>query len=269
MRKFAKHLLWRLAALTGAYRLGLRRGAVVVGLHRVAASKKPGGLDCSPHLFERLCRFLSRNFSVCSLPRLAAKLASGRPVGGLAALTFDDGYLDNLTVAAPILKKYRLPATFFITSSFADGKTIPLWDRQTNDPRPMLSWDEVRQLRDLGFDIGAHSRTHADLAWLPPSALQDEIVGSRQDIRDMLGRAPVSFAYPFGRRRNITSEGLEVVRESGYTCCCGLYGGINNPGTSPYRVRRIPFSDWYLSEAHFGGDLLLDACRAARKTRAN
>lgn len=263
-RKIAKDMLWRLASLAGAARQSCSRGALVVGLHRVAPSSRQGGLDCPPQLFDELCKFLARNFTVRSLPQLVRDLKAGRPVGGQAAVTFDDGYRDNLLVAVPILERYSIPATFFITSGFAGGNCAPAWDLKAKDPRPMLNWEDVQHLAARGYDIGGHTRTHPDLARLPLDALREEVLGCREDILAATGVAPVSFAYPFGGRENITREGVEVVRESGFACCCSLYGGMNQAGGSPFGIKRLPFSDWYLTGAHFGGDVLVTAFKENR-----
>ncbi|MEL6902834.1 MAG: polysaccharide deacetylase family protein, partial [Cyanobacteria bacterium J06606_4] len=65
--------------------------------------------------FEQHMQFLSEHRRVVSLDRLVQALEQGEPIRrGTVAITFDDGYLNNLTVAAPILARYGLPATFYL-----------------------------------------------------------------------------------------------------------------------------------------------------------
>lgn len=260
-RKRSKALLWRLASWGNAAHFAIHSGAVVAGLHRVAAPTREAGLDCPPALFEELCAFWARNFRVVSLPQLAADLREGRSVAGQLALTFDDGYKDNLDTAAPILQKYGLTATFFITSGFIDATAQPWWDQNAGDPRPILTWENIRQLSGMGFDIGAHTRTHPDLSTLPVEDIRSEVEGCRQDILNATGVCPISFAYPFGGERQITQQGRRIVQEAGFTCCCSLYGGITKNTDNPYEIKRIPVSDWYISGAHFGGDILIQALK--------
>jgi len=79
----------------------------------------------SPHAFERQMRFLSRHRCVISMTQLAEWLEAGRdPNAGTVVITFDDGYVDNLVTAAPILQKYGLPATLFLPTGYVDrGET--------------------------------------------------------------------------------------------------------------------------------------------------
>src|SRR6478609_724017 len=68
----------------------------------------------------------------------------------LVVLTFDDASKSHFTVARPLLQKYKFGATFFITEG---------WDFATNK-KDYLSWDEIKQLHDDGFEIGNHTRDH-------------------------------------------------------------------------------------------------------------
>lgn len=72
-------------------------------------------------IFERQMRFLSKQRRVVSLDNLIASLKSGDPLPrGTVAITFDDGYLDNLNVAAPILACYGLPAMLYLATDYVD-----------------------------------------------------------------------------------------------------------------------------------------------------
>lgn len=71
--------------------------------------------------FERQMRFISRHFQVLPLREAADLLSEGRLPQRACCITFDDGYADNLTVAAPILQRLGLPATIFVATSYLDG----------------------------------------------------------------------------------------------------------------------------------------------------
>jgi len=104
-------------------------GAVILMYHSVANGEVAQYIDPPNHLpsaeFERQMAFLSKERNVVSLNELVTQLeARQEPCAGTVCITFDDGYLDNLTVAAPILEKYRLPATLFLPTSYIDcGET--------------------------------------------------------------------------------------------------------------------------------------------------
>jgi peptidoglycan/xylan/chitin deacetylase (PgdA/CDA1 family) len=71
--------------------------------------------------FARACQWLASWFHVLPLDEAAALLQQGRLPSRALAITFDDGYADNRTVAAPLLKRHGLPCTFFVATGFLDG----------------------------------------------------------------------------------------------------------------------------------------------------
>jgi peptidoglycan/xylan/chitin deacetylase (PgdA/CDA1 family) len=100
-------------------------GAIILMYHSIAPDELAGVIDppnrMSPADFERQMRFLHAHRRVVSMTALAEQLEAGKtPDAGTVCITFDDGYLDNLTAAAPILDKYRLPATLFLPTAYID-----------------------------------------------------------------------------------------------------------------------------------------------------
>ena len=83
---------------------------------------------CVPlHAFERQMRFLHEHYTPVSLDQVVAWIIGGHPIPPRAvAVTFDDGYQDNYSNAFPILKKYRIPATFYVTAGCVDADEV-LW----------------------------------------------------------------------------------------------------------------------------------------------
>lgn len=135
--------LWSLrrdAASVAAYWSGLGRafelvaqptGAIILMYHSVAADDAAKFIDppnrLSPRMFERQMEFLSRYRQVVPLSQVVEQIVFGSaPPAGTVCITFDDGYLDNLTVAAPILEKYRLPATLFLATGYV-GRGETQW----------------------------------------------------------------------------------------------------------------------------------------------
>jgi peptidoglycan/xylan/chitin deacetylase (PgdA/CDA1 family) len=115
------------------------------------------------------------------------------------AITFDDGFTNFLTEAAPLLLAHNLPATLFVVSGHV-GETNA-WRGKT-DPGiptlPLLDWDALGRLAEQHVALGAHTHTHRRLPGLPHSELQDELEGSVETIRTKTGHTPTTFAYPYG-----------------------------------------------------------------------
>lgn len=96
--------------------------------------------------FEQIVRFIARHFTVLRADDAAAALARGALPPAAACITFDDGYADNATVAAPILRRHGVPATFFVSTGYIDG------GRMWND----TVIEAVRAAPDGELDWSAH-----------------------------------------------------------------------------------------------------------------
>ena len=110
----------------------MSRRLLVLGYHNIEPTYAFHGTtpEAGRRGFERQVRFLRRWANVVPLRSALADLAAGRPLPPRAvALTFDDGYLDNATVAAPVLHAAGLPASFFLVPGFLSD-TAPVWWEQ-------------------------------------------------------------------------------------------------------------------------------------------
>lgn len=181
----------------------------------------------------------------------------GRPVGGTLSITFDDGFRDNFEVAAPILRRHRLPATFFVTASYIGSVRSAPWEGEGAAAERWMTWDQLRTLQSQGFEIGAHTLNHGDLARATHDLAGREIAGSRTILEEGLGVPVDHFAYPFGGPGNVTGEVRDLVREAGFRSCSSCHGGVNRDDADPFHLRRIPITGWYPSPYHLGMSLAL------------
>lgn len=109
-------------------------------------------------------------------------------------LTFDDGWADALTVAAPVLRELRIGATFFV----CPGNWGNTEDSGYSPEGRVLTLEEAGELHELGFDLGAHSMTHPDLVECDDDELRAELHDSKVAVEAITGRPCTEFAYPFG-----------------------------------------------------------------------
>ena len=230
----------------------LRNAALVVAFHRVQKTDPTDSLSIDPETFERHCRFYQRYFRVVPLREIVSRLERRLPLDRHLAITFDDGYRDNFENARPVLETLSLPATFFVVSDWIGSNVVPWWDRARGACHPWMNWDQVRALHRSGFEIGAHTSTHVDLGKVRPAYAREQVLGARLELERQLDTAIESFAYPYGGRQHLTEANREVVRNAGFRCCCSGYGGINQVGTDPFALNRVPVSPWYASPHHFG-----------------
>ncbi len=156
-------------------------------------------------------------------------------------LTFDDGYKDN----AAALTQAGLPATVFVVTAQVGGTNA--WDREGRlAGRALLDWDEARQLRSAGVEIGAHSRTHPSLPDVDVERLAHEVCGALADLQRELGPGAYSFAYPHGR---FDARTQEQVAAAGFSAACCSRGGVNDAAVGQFELRRVEIkgTDSFLS----------------------
>ncbi len=110
-----------------------QRALTVVGYHRVtrnelaAEDSAPLGMFVTEETFGRQIEFLKANYEILGLPELQALCEAGRPLPRRAChITFDDGWRDNYTVAFPILRSQRVPATVLVVTDYI-GTEKPFW----------------------------------------------------------------------------------------------------------------------------------------------
>src|ERR1700693_3674727 len=116
--KRVKGAIGHAAGFAGVFARGFRSKMVIVAFHRVNDGMPEDGLTCSSAKFEKFCRFFRSHFRVIPLWEQVAGRDGTQALGGTLSITLDDGYRDNFEVAAPILRKLDLPATFFVTTGF-------------------------------------------------------------------------------------------------------------------------------------------------------
>lgn len=256
LRRTTKEMLGRIAGMAGMYSRRFRSQMTIVAFHRVTDVIESDGLTCSPEVFEEFCKFFERYFEVMPLGRQIEACAAGADLGGTLAITFDDGYADNAEVAAPILQRLKLPATFFVTSGFVDSPVVAPWDAKLKAGVDWMTWKQLRTLRDNGFEIGNHTETHIDMGTAEPSVVRAELASSRAKLVEELGIDTRLFAYPFGGRQNISPRSRDLVREAGFSCCLSCFGGVNPSHPDPFELNRIGIAEWFASPDQFGYELL-------------
>jgi hypothetical protein len=241
---------------SGLYRLWWRHKAVVVVFHRVNDAYPDDPITCSSQDFARYSRFFARFFDVIPLSELLQRVESGIEISPSLTITFDDGYRGNATTAAPILERHGLRGCFFVTTQFIGTNYVPWWDRDLNIETMWMTWDQVRALRDAGHEIGSHTETHVDLGTVGCDEARREIQGANERLKKELGLSLGLFAYPFGRKRNMSEQNQSLPKELGLRCSLSAHGGLVHRGDDPFRLTRVNISGWFASPYQFGFELI-------------
>jgi len=105
--------------------------------------------------------------------------------------------------------------------------------------RRFLNWDEAREMKRAGMEIGSHTHSHQVLSQLKPERQLEELSISRAILKQQLGAETNVVAYPVGSRTSFNRETQRMAREAGYRCAFSHHGGRNVRGEiSPYDVKR-------------------------------
>lgn len=229
--------------------------------------------------FEAQLEHLRAHYKVLPLEEALDRQEAGDLPPNSVALTFDDGFLNNKTIAAPLLERYEMPATIFVVTDLLGTEHVPWPDRlhlaisETSEPRlvtgiadlgtvslatteeknaalarllgwlksaahatrtdylarwvealvgdapldpgpfRLMDWEDAKALQEGGLiQIAPHTRTHPILSTLPDEAVEPEIRGSRDAIRERLGIKPRVFAYPNGRKQDYDERSIAAVK---------------------------------------------------------
>jgi peptidoglycan/xylan/chitin deacetylase (PgdA/CDA1 family) len=227
--------------LQRARRVQSGRGwATILVFHTLSQAYAHDGITMSPRLFGAIARMLRDRYEVISVTDLVTRLGSERALTGReVVITFDDGYLDNYELAAPILSDLGLPACFYLTAGFIGNDRQFPWDAQKGRRTVMMSWDQAREMYRMGFEIGCHTWNHPDLGTEPIASASREVGDARAKLEDEIGARVVHYAYPFGGARNIRPEWTDAIRDAGFVSNGSCHGGQVHAGDDPLRLARV------------------------------
>jgi peptidoglycan/xylan/chitin deacetylase (PgdA/CDA1 family) len=282
----ALHSVFSISGAGSLTRAKLRRHLLVLCYHGVVANEPKDrfgyGNTVSIEEFRNHLRLLARHFHPVTMADVIADRSSGRGLpDGAALVTFDDGYRNNLTHAAPVLREARIPCVFHVSTAYIGTRNI-LWtdevigriiafpgaklplpgeakeqdlpqdlparravalrikerckrlDREvvsawleklrslSDEPRPnpelydFMTWDEVRELRSQGFDIGSHTVSHPILTRISPGDLAWELSESKRTIEREVNAPCEAIAYPNGGAADVSESVFAATRNAGY-----------------------------------------------------
>ncbi len=212
----------RLCALGASHVRSLRPSAtraVVLCYHSTDPhSFHPG--SCGPDVLERHLEWLVGNCTILASDQLLNRPDSADGSGPFVLITFDDGFRDNYEYAFPLLVKYEVRASIFLVGGLLerDRHVLDVFRRIYREDVLGLDWGQVVEMQSAGFEFGAHTYSHPNLARLSDVAAKQELLQAKEVIEARIGETVTAVAYPFGKpRRHFTARTLEIAEELGYT----------------------------------------------------
>ena len=141
------------------------------------------------------------------------------------AITVDDAYQSFYEFGFPVLKKYNIPATLFLST-------------ETVGSSEHLDWTQLKELLSYGIDIQNHTHSHSRMPEQTAEAIENEISTSQKIIFDNLGFKPDLFAYPYGE----TSIEVQKIVKKYFKAAFGQHSGAFSI-YDPYYIPRFPINE--------------------------
>ena len=163
-----------------------------------------------------------------------------RPRERQVVVTFDDGYVDFLTDAWPVLEAHSFTASVFLPTGYIGDS------RRSFKGHECLTWPEVRDLSRAGVSFGSHTVTHPVLHTLSWAQIRGELRHSSEQIEQIVGKPVTTFSYPFAfpqNDRDFVSSFCDELRVARYRAGVTTAIGRIRPGDDPLQLPRLPIND--------------------------
>jgi peptidoglycan/xylan/chitin deacetylase (PgdA/CDA1 family) len=213
---------------------------LVLGYHAVSSqwgarlSVKPGELQ------KQITALARRGYCSLRLDEAATRPRTQRSV----VITFDDGFRSVRELAFPILSEAGFRATVFVPTDFIGAERKASWnglEKWLDGPHSrevaMMSWKDLQELAEAGWEIGSHTCSHARLTELCADEIAWELGESRRQIQEKVGECH-SFSYPYN---DLDTDVVSAVRHAGYTAACTSVRYAVSDLTLPRRMSRAPW----------------------------
>lgn len=214
--------------------------AIILMYHNI--DKPPKGtripnLYVTPRMFTFQMWYLKiAGFKVVTIQDILASVSEGDIKINLAAITFDDGYLDFYEHAYPVLTDYGYPSTVYVVSGLVGKDSV--WDSlNENFVKPLMDWKTIKEISRNGVQIGSHAKTHPQLTTLSGNMLKEELIGSKRELEEHLNQTIEHFCYPYG---DCNARVREEVGKTGFRYAVTTQRGHVERGYDPHALRRIP-----------------------------
>jgi peptidoglycan/xylan/chitin deacetylase (PgdA/CDA1 family) len=238
MKQWLQQCVKSALLLAGMVRPQPQLGCTYLIYHRVSGSL-PIELDMPPALLERQLAYLVETGQIIGYDTALARLQQDTSsLSGVFVLTFDDGYLDFYTSVFPLLQRWQLPATLFVTTGFVEERIAYPMLRNPKLAVEPVTWEMLGEMAQSGLvTLGAHTHTHPVLTQVSVEQIEEELAKPIELFRQRLGMTPQHFCYP----RAVWHPDIErlVARYYGSAVIGG--GGQATPAKfHPYRIPRLP-----------------------------
>ena len=218
--------------ISSSYASNIKNSAVVFMYHKFGISKYPSTSVTIDQLNEHINEFSKTKYSVKPIEFIIDTIINdGDLPKNTIGISIDDADKSFYETAWPKFRENGIPVTLFVNTS-----TI----HQNN--KNYLNWDQIRELRDEGVSIGAHSHSHYHMSDLSIDEVKKEIETSNNIFLKELGSIPPLFAFPYGETNE---EIMNLLKSYKYKVAFGQHSGVINETSNLYYLPRFSLNEKY------------------------
>ena len=218
--------------ISASYASNIKNSATVFMYHKFGVSKYPSTSVTLEQFESHLSEFIKEKYNILSLEYIVDTIINdGELPDNVIGISVDDADKSFYEVGWPLFKKYNIPVTLFVTTG-----TI------ANNNKSYLNWDQIRELKDEGVKIGAHSHTHAHMPDITLEEAKKEIEISNKIFLKEIGEIPSLFAFPYGETN---SELMNLIKDYKFKVAFGQHSGVINEMSDMYYLPRFSLNEKY------------------------
>ncbi len=218
--------------ISHTYASNIKNSAVVFMYHKFGVSKYPSTSVTLDQLDAHVKEFSKEKYTVKPIEFIIDTIINdGELPNNTLGITIDDADKSFYKIGWPKFKEKNMPVTLFVNTS-----TI----HENN--KNYLNWNQIRELRDEGVTIGAHSHNHYHMSDLTIEEVKNEIEISNNIFLRELGNIPSLFAFPYGEANE---EMMSLLKEYKFKVAFGQHSGVINETSNLYYLPRFSLNERY------------------------
>lgn len=181
---------------------------------------------------EEQLQYIKKNYNTLFFKELENK----KNLENKLILTFDDGFYNNLQYLLPLLEKYQLKATIFITTNF-------IQERYITHEKKFMSFEEIRLLNNQLIEIGLHSHSHKNYSEISTTEVKQDLLKNKEILKEYNINFSNILAYPYGkypRQKQHKKVFFKMLEELGIIAALRIGNSIETyPWKNKFEVKRI------------------------------
>ena len=218
--------------ISNSYASNIKNSAVVFMYHKFGVDKYPSTSVSIDQFNLHLIELSNKKYSLKSLEFIIDTIINDGDLSkNTVGISVDDADKSFYEIGWPKFKKNQIPVTLFVNTS-----TIH------KNNKNYLNWDQIRELRDDGVSIGAHSHNHFHMSKLSIKEIKKEIEISNNIFLKELGEIPSLFAYPYGEANQ---KMMDLLKEYKFKVAFGQHSGVINETSNLYYLPRFSLNERY------------------------